>query len=262
MQERRNDRPNCVFMPEMGTSNTASAGRRRLAYITAGAAGVLLALLVALGPHAADAAKAPKTPLPKLLVLGASAQTANPACPASPCQAIGRVTGFQSQIGNAKNVFVAPFDGKIVAWSLKLSAPTDTQKKFFNDFYGGDPSARLSILKPLVKSPGVYKLRSQTPVEQLSGLLGTTTTFTLKTPVNVRTGQIVALSVPTWAPVFAIGLAKNNTWLASRKKAKCTNPDDIKAGSAQEVPASQRAYGCTYNTARLLYSATMVRGTL
>jgi hypothetical protein len=250
-------------MPEMGTSNTASAGRRRLAYMTAGAAGVLLALLVWLGPHAADAAKAPaKAPLPKLLVLGASAQTANPACPASPCQAIGKVTGFQSQIGNAKNVFVAPFDGRIVAWSLKLSAPTDTQKKFFNDFYGGDPSARLSILKPLKKSPGVYKLKSQTPTEQLGGLLGTTTTFTLKAPVSVRAGQIVALSVPTWIPVFAIGLAKNNTWLASRKKAKCTNPDDIKAGSAQEVPGSQRAYGCTYNTARLLYSATMVRGTL
>jgi len=36
----------------------------------------------------------------------------------------------------------------------------------------------------------------------------------------------------------------------------------LKAGSAQEVAGSQRAYGCTYNTARLLYSATMVRGTL
>jgi hypothetical protein len=249
-------------MREMGTSLAASAGRRRLAYLFAGAAGVLLALLVFLGPGSADAAKAPKTPLPKLIVLGASAQTAQPACPASPCQAIGKVTGFQSQIGTAKNVFVAPFDGRIVAWSLKLSAPTDTQKKFFNDFYGGDPSARLSILKPLKKSPGVYKLKSQTPVEELDGLLGTTTTFTLKAPLNVRTGQIVALSVPTWAPVFAIGLAKNNAWLASRKKTKCTNPDDIKAGSAQEALGGQRAYSCNYNTARLLYSATMVRGTL
>ena len=66
--------------------------------------------------------------------------------------------------------------------------------------------------------------------------------------------------MPTWAPVFAIGLAKNNAWLASRKDGKCTNPDDIKAGSGQEVPGSQRRYGCNYNTARLLYSATMLRG--
>src|SRR4051794_29944076 len=152
-------------MPEMGTSNTASAGRRRLAYVFAGAACALLALFVALGPQTAGAQKSPKTPLPKLLVLGASAQTAQPACPASPCQAIGKVTGFQSQIGNAKNVFVAPFDGKVVAWSLKLSAPTDTQKKFFNDFYGGAPSARLSVLKPVRKVKGACKLESLTPGE-------------------------------------------------------------------------------------------------
>jgi hypothetical protein len=226
--------------------------------IFAGAAGALLALFVAIGPPSAGAQK--KAPLPKMVVLGASAQTAQPACPASPCQAIGKVTGFQTKIGNAGNVFVAPFDGRVVAWSLKLSAPTDTQKKFFNDFYGGAPSARLSVLKPLRKVKGAYKLKSQTPVEPLDGLLGTTTTFSLKAPLVVRTGQIVALTVPTWAPVFAIGLAKNNAWLASRKVGKCTNPDDIKAGSGQEVPGSQRRYGCNYNTARLLYSATMLRG--
>ena len=75
-----------------------------------------------------------------MVVLGASAQTAQPACPASPCQAIGKVTGFQTQDRQRRNVFVAPFDGRVVAWSLKLSAPTDTQKKFFNDFYGGGPA--------------------------------------------------------------------------------------------------------------------------
>ncbi len=223
------------------------------------AAACLLALACVVGPASA-AKKRPKAPSPKLVVLGASAQTAQPACPASPCQAIGRVTGFQRKIGNASNVFVAPFDGKVVAWSLKLSAPTDTQKKFFNDFYGGDPSARLAVLKPLKKSPGAYKLKSQTPVEPLDGLLGTTTTFTLRAPLTVRTGQIVALTVPTWAPVFAIGLAKNNSWLASRKTGKCTNPDDIKAGFAQEALGGQRRYACNYNTARLLYSATVVRG--
>jgi hypothetical protein len=243
----------------MGTSDTASAGRRRLAYLVTASAAALLVLFVTLVPQRADAQKA-KAPLPNLVVLGASAQTAQPACPASPCQAIGKVTGFQSQIGNAKSPFVAPFDGRVVAWSLKLSAPTDTQKKFFDDFYGGSPSARLAVLKPLKKAPGKYKLKSQTPVEDLSSLLGTTTTFTLKTPLVVRAGQIVALTVPTWAPVFAIGLAKNNAWLGSRAKTKCTNPDDIKAGSAQQIPASQRKYGCGYNTARLLYSATMVRG--
>jgi hypothetical protein len=213
-------------------------------------------------PDKTDPDKTPpkKAPLPKLLVLGASAQTAPPACPSSPCQAIGKVTGFQTTIGNAKKPFLAPFDGKIVAWSIKLSAPTDQQTKFFNDFYGGQPSARVSILKPLVKEKLRYKLRAQSPIEDLSSVLGGTVTFALKVPLAVRTGQIVALSVPTWAPAFGIGLAKDNAWRASRKPNKCSATDDIQAGSAQQALAQERIYGCSYSTARLLYSATLVRG--
>jgi hypothetical protein len=210
----------------------------------------------------ASAAKAPKTPLPKLLVLGASSVTAAPACPADPCQAIGKVTGFQTTIGKSAPPFVAPFDGRIVAWSIKLSLPTDKQTSFFNDFYGGKPSARVSILKPVKKPKGAYKLRSESPVEQLSDVMGQTTTFTLRTPLTVRTGQIVGLTVPTWAPVFAIGLPKGNAWLASRAAGKCTDPNDIKAGTAHEALGTIRKYGCKYTTARLLYSATMIRGTV
>lgn len=221
----------------------------------------VLALIV-LGAGVASAAKAPKVPLPKLLVLGASSVTAAPACPADPCQAIGKVTGFQTTIGKSAPPFVAPFDGRIVAWSIKLSLPTDKQRTFFNDFYGGQPAARISILKPIRKHKGAYKLRSQSPVEQLNDIMGQTTTFTLKTPLSVRTGQIVGLTVPTWAPVFAIGLPKGNAWLASRAKGKCTDPNDIKAGTGQEALGTQRNYGCNYTTARLLYSATMIRGRL
>lgn len=218
--------------------------------------------MLALSALGAGVASAAKTPLPKLVVLGASSVTAAPACPADPCQAIGKVTGFQTTIGKSAPPFVAPFDGRIVAWSIKLSLPTDKQTTFFNDFYGGKPSARVSILKPVKKPRGAYKLRSQSPVEQLTDVMGQTTTFTLKTPLTVRTGQIVGLTVPTWAPVFAIGLPKGNAWLSSRATGKCTDPDDIKAGTGQEALGTIRKYGCKYTTARLLYSATMIRGTV
>ena len=197
--------------------------------------------------------------VPKLMVLGSSQQTAEPSCPASPCQAIGKVTGFQTTIGNAKKPFLAPSDGKIVAWSIKTSSPDEKQKEFFNEFYGGQPSARISILKPIPKSPLGYKLRAQSPVEELAPVLGATTTFALKTPITVRAGQVVAISVPTWAPVFAVGLPKGNSWRSSRAAASCTDTEKIKAGKAHEEPRSERTYGCSYTTARLLYSATMVK---
>ena len=77
---------------------------------------------------------------PKLLVLGASSTPGAPACPGDPCQVVGKVTGFQTALGSAqKKPFVSPSDGKIVAWSIKLSAPTKTQISFFNNFFGGTP---------------------------------------------------------------------------------------------------------------------------
>ena len=209
-------------------------------------------LALALGPKVADAAN--------ISVLGSSSQTAFPACPASPCQAIGKVTGFQTAIGNAKKPFLAPSDGKIVAWSIKLSAPNDKQKQFFDDYYGGQPSARIAVLKSLKKNPIVYKLRAQGPLEDLNPLLGSTTTFTLRTPLTVRAGQVIGLTIPTWAPAFAINLPNDVTWRSSRKPNKCQSSTDIQAGFSQQAPGTQRKYGCSYPGARLLYSATMVQG--
>jgi hypothetical protein len=264
--EGRNDRQKCVFLARMGRPTQAQSRVRKRAAFAAAALVALAgtpALVLSAGDASAQKAqpkKPPaKAPLPKLVVLGASAETAPPACPASPCQAIGKVTGYQTSIGKAKNPFVAPFDGMIVAWSIKLSAPTDKQAEFFNDFYGGPPAARISVLKPVAKTKLHFKLRAQSPVEQLTPVLGGTTTFALKTPIPVHTGHVVALSVPTWAPAFGIGLPKNDVWQASRKAGKCTNTDDIKAGSAHETLLQERVYGCKYTTARLLYSATIVR---
>ncbi len=215
-----------------------------------------------------------------ITVLGASSQTALPSCPTSPCQAIGKTTGFQTAIGPQKHPFAAPSDGKIVAWSIKLSAPSSkpgpngaqSQQDFFDQFYGGPPSARIAVLKPVRKPKGGYKLKAQGPVEQLRPYLGTTTTFTLRQPLTIRSGQIVALTVPTWAPAFAINLPKDVTWRGSRKHSACgnlpvppasnkpKNEAQIKAGRAHEAPHTARVYGCSYDTARLLYSATYVKG--
>ncbi len=198
---------------------------------------------------------------PKITVLGAAAP-AVPACPEA-CQAIGKVSGFQTRIGTTKNPFMVPYPGRIVAWSIKLSAPNATQMDFFKNFYGGGPEARISVLKPVKKKvkAGIplYKLKSQSPIEDLTSYLGTTTTFTLQAPLKVNTGQIVALTSKTWIPAFAVNLPEDSVWRASRTGGKCTKAPDIQAGSAHETIGQDRIYGCQYKTARLLYSATVVR---
>ena len=239
-------------MNPMSRDAHAFARPRRLAAALAVVA-LAATIALALGTGTAGAA-------PKVIVLGAAAP-ATPACPDS-CQAIGKTTGFQNTIGKTISPFAAPFPGKIVAWSIKLARPSAKQTQFFEDFFGGTPSARIAVLKPIMKEQKrgrpVYKLKSQSPVEELSAFLGTTTTFALQEPLKVKRGQTVALTVPTWAPAFAVGLGGNTAWQASRKRTKCNKADDIKAGTAQERLNSDRTYGCVYKTARLLYSATLV----
>jgi len=193
-----------------------------------------------------------------------------PSCPAN-CQAVGKTTGFQTNITGARNPFINTVRGRVVAWSIKTGAPStkpnpqnnnQSDYDFFSETFGGAPKARISVLKPIMKQiragHPIYKLKSQSPVEDLSAYLGQTTTFTLDTPLRVKPNNVVALTVPTWAPAFAINQSANTKWAASRKKGKCNETADILAGTPQDALGTERSYGCVYNTARLLYSATVV----
>jgi len=212
---------------------------------------------------------------PQVNVLGAAAP-ATPACPTS-CQAVARTTGFQTRIGSAMNPFLVPYRGRVVAWTIKLGAPStkvnpssnESDLGYFNRIFG-ESQARLSVLKPIQKKikqgKPIYKLKAQSPLERLEPFFGRTTTFTLQNPLRVKPGQIVALSVPTWAPALALGQGGASTWAASRKKQRCAlsrNQQealaDVMAGRSQETLGADRAYGCVYKTARILYSATVVK---
>ena len=69
---------------------------------------------------------------------------------------------------------------------------------------------------------------------------------------------MIGITVPTWAPIFAVGLSERNAWLASRSKTKCSGVDNIQAGRPHQELKSLRTYGCTYTTARLAYWAYYV----
>jgi hypothetical protein len=195
-------------------------------------------------------------------VIGKTHHTPHPDCPKTPCSAIGSVTGFQLAADGKKRPFNVHKNGKIVAWSLDLSKPSRKQRNFFGNFYKSDkfgmtPTARLAVIKH--KGRKKYKLLRQSPVVKLSGTLGRREIFTLDKPLRVRKGQIVALTIPTWASAFATELGGGgNQWRASRAKGKCNSESDIKAGRPQQRVDSIRNFGCDYKTARLLYWAYYV----
>lgn len=227
----------------------------RLSLLMGALAATCLVVALTLWPGAAGGAP------PKVAVLGQSQSSPAPACPQSPCEAVGSVTGFQSVAGSVSKPFVAPFTGKIVAWSISLSKPKSSQQSFFNNFYGSPPQGRISVIRQVsTKNPPRYQLLRQSPTMVLTPYLGSTVVFALDQPLNIRQGDIVALTIPTWAPAFAVGLTDNSGWRASRKLGKCTRTADIKQSRPQQSVGSTKQYGCFYKTARLLYTATVVKG--
>jgi hypothetical protein len=242
-------------MSRISQGAVAAAGGSRTRWLMlSGLLACSLLLLVVL-TASSDAAKGGET----TVILGQTATEPDPSCPDLPCQAIGSVTGFQVDNGQTSLPFLVQTDGTITAWTLTLAQPTNSQRTFFNGFFGTPPQARLAILRRVPgTTPPRYSLRRQGSVKVLTPYLGQTVKFSAD--LQVEKGDIVGLTVPTWAPAFAQDLPSDNVWRASREPGTCKNATDIRQGEPQEKVGRRADYGCKYTTARLLYTATLVEG--
>jgi hypothetical protein len=243
-------------------------GRSR-APVALALAGALIALIVVVWPGTAGSA-----PL-GVVVLGKTPTTPPASCPGKivnnveviPCRVEGHVTGFQAIAGGVNQPYEAPFDGKIVAWSITLARPsradtatTTNEVSFFDEFLGKPSQARIGVLRPVEGSdPPKYTLVRQSPLEVLNPYFGSTPIFALDHPLSVLRGQIVALTVPTWAPMFAFNVSDEDTWRGSRISGHCASKEDIQGGHPQQGVGKIKTYGCYYSNARLLYTATLVK---
>lgn len=244
--------------------------QRGRALIAVGLACALLALVAAAWPGAADSAPA------RVVVLGQTDTSPPPSCPGKivnsveviPCRVEGHVTGFQVKAGGVPDPYVAPFDGKIVAWSISLSRPsrkdgktTTDEVAFFNEILGKPSQARIGVLRRVKGSkPPAFTLVRQSPIQLLNPYFGRTPIFALEHPLTILQGQVVALTVPTWAPMFAVNVGPENTWRGSRQPKHCSSTADIQGGHPQQGVGKKKVYGCFYSEARLLYTATVVKG--
>jgi hypothetical protein len=177
-------------------------------------------------------------------------------CPLA-CQAVGHVTGYQVQIGTHKNPYVIHRDGYIVAFTIRLGKPDATQTQFFTNLFGGKPQARLTLMKkPKLDKRGTTDLKvlNQSAPVDLTNYLGSTPTFTLSKPLRVSGGSTLAITVPTWAPAFAINLGDDEAWRSSRPKTDCNGTSQ----AAVQKVGTTGYFDCFYKTARLLFTATFV----
>lgn len=214
--------------------------------------------LSALPLAAAFALALPAGSLATLTEVGVIPETkpaTTPSCPGTPCLAVSRTTGFQVKVGSTTNLLTAPRDGTVVAWTIMLGKPSSSQIKFFNANEGGAASAGIAILRPQRKARLTYKLISSSPTVKLEPYFGKTAQFPLETTLPVKKGDIVALTVPSWAPALALGFGNDTSWRASRAKSQCSSTS---SQSTHTSVGSSVQYYCLYRTARLTYSATLI----
>jgi hypothetical protein len=215
---------------------------------------IQIALLATVALALALPAAAPAT-LSEVGVIGATTPVTAPSCPGSPCLAVSRTTGFQVKVATARNILSAPKAGTVVAWTITLGKPNATQIKFFNANEGGPSEAGIAILRAQRKPNLTYKLIAQSPLVKLEPYFGQTAEFPLETTIPVKKGDVVALTVPSWAPALALGFGNDTSWRASRPKSGCTSTS---AQTTQTTVGSPVQYYCLYQTARLTYSATLI----
>jgi hypothetical protein len=223
------------------------------------ATAMALSLLAALAPVSASA---------KVLELGATkTPLVAPSCPtgAKPTQCtivLTEVTALETLRDGLAYPTKVTRPGQIVAFTLGLSrldpnrntARTDIHN--LNANYRGQPSAAVSVLKPTgKKGQRKFKVVSQSPIVHLLPYLGQVAQFPLSTPLQVKRGEYIALSVPTWAPVLSIKLpGKKFAYRQGRTKSCKT----ASTANLAQRPRQSARYLCNYPGTRLEYSATEI----
>jgi hypothetical protein len=205
----------------------------------------------------------PQAASARIIELGSVADRATLNCPGTtdnPCVAAVRMTGLQGRAsGGPKNPYYIRRDGHLIAFTVQLAKPTEEEINFFESNFGTPSQARISVLRrgDKRKTRLNYRLIRQSDRFELDPYFGSRPTFVFDRPLPVKKGNWIGLTVPTWAPLLATNLARNNWWRSSRPKGSCEPPKSL-GRFAMEDLREVNQFGCTYHSARLLYTVTYV----
>jgi len=179
-----------------------------------------------------------------------------------------RTTAIQTQSDGVTNPMVVKHRGWIVAFSVGISRLSSNNKTVHNllhgldTTYGGTPRLALTVLKPGPKNS--YTVKAQSGEYHLIPFLGQVltepmslpNTFKAFTALPVRKGDVIGLTIPTWAPVLTYNLTGSAFAYRQSRTSNCTSA----AGSqtAQLKVGSSKQYRCSYTGTRVEYSATEI----
>jgi len=217
---------------------------------------ILIGLLGALAVLSAAAlAQKPRLRAASTSEVGRPPDSPAPSCPRA-CSVLTRTTAYGRTANGVAQPNLVGRNGRIVALTLRLAKPTAKQIAFFNKNYGGASQVVLTVLRGSRKPKLTFTVVAQSAITRAERYFGQTAQFPLHNSLDVRKNDIVAITVPTWAPILAGGLGSSNTWRASRGRG--SGCSDVVTQTAQTTMGAKTQYLCSYSGGRLTYSATLI----
>jgi hypothetical protein len=193
----------------------------------------------------------------------------SPTCPAGVAPddctiVLTQVTAFETLRDGVKNPTAIKQSGVIASFSVGLAGTnTITSKDItgLDKLYGGSPEVQLTVLRPTgtILSP-TYRVAAQSAVYDIQSQLGAVAEIPLISPMPVVRGEILALTVPTWAPVLSFDLSTSAfSYRQSRKQTTTSSGSSCNksagANLAQATIGELSSYSCNYLGTRVEYSA-------
>jgi hypothetical protein len=228
----------------------------------AAAAVALLLAIAAATTWAVTRTPAPGSQLGATVQLGGtSVPVRAPVCPSGvqPQNCIfvmTRVTALESLTNGSSYPTGVKQAGQLVGVTIglaQLSSNPTTAASFartLNSKYGGAPQAQVSVLRPGKNNN--WTVVAQGPVLQLQPYLGYVVQFPLSTPIPLKSGEAIGLTVPTWAPILSYNMSSR---LYAYRQSRSLNCKSVGAQQNAQLRVGASAnYGCTYAGTRAEYS--------
>jgi hypothetical protein len=210
----------------------------------------------------------------QIVEIGATATpVVAPACPAgvSPANCfiiLTRTTALQTVSDSVVLPTKVKKAGWLVAFTVglsKLSTNAKTEKNYLHvldQAYDGTPQVALTVLKPGPKNK--YTVAAESPIFHVEPYLGQVfqsplslpPTFSAFTPLPVVPGDVIGLTVPTWAPILSYNLTASKFAYRQSRMANCKNA--AAAQTSQLTVGAFTNYQCNYTGTRVEYSATEI----
>ncbi len=230
---------------------------KRLSLLIAG----LVVTALALGPGSAAA---------KIVELGQTSTIAAPSCPKGPANCniiLERLTAVQTISAGVDPTTVTQ-DGWLVSFTVglaQLPGSASSERRLLHGLdtaYGGTPQLAISVLKPGPKHQ--FTVVAQSATFHVLPFLGQVLqepfslppSFTQFTALPVKRGDVIALTIPTWAPVLFYNLSASKFSYRQSRMANCKNPGGSQ--NAQLTVGAKTRYLCSYTGARVEYGVTEV----